>query len=53
MSLRKIKRHRLALQGVRVGVRKLLGLRYEAVSLPQVDGTVRLQLKVVLGAGQA
>lgn len=49
MSIRKIKRHRLALQCFRVGMRKLLGFRCEAVTLPQVDGTVKLRLKVVLG----
>lgn len=54
MSMRKIKRHRLALQGFRVGIRKLLlDFRCEAVALPQDDGTVKLRLKVVPGAGRA
>ena len=54
MSIRKIKRHRLALQCLRVAMRKLLrGFQCEAVTLPQADGTVKLQLKVVLGDGSA
>ena len=49
MSIRKIKRHRLALQCLRVAMRKLLrGFQCEAVTLPQADGTVKLRLKVVL-----
>lgn len=48
-SIRKIKRHRLALQGFRVAMRKLLSFRCEAVVLAQTDGTVKLRLKVVLG----
>ena len=49
MSIRKIKRRRLALQGFRLAMRKLLrGFQCEAVTLPQADGIVKLRLKVVL-----
>ena len=48
MSIRKIKRHRLALQCIRVAMRKLLsGFQCEVVTTPQADGTVKLRLKVV------